>query len=68
MAKSWIKQIFNSKQARNGGVARRSLASISRYASLAALKAEVARRHFHMIIIGDQAVITCNNGDLALVL
>ena len=68
MKNSWINQIFKSKQARNGGVVRRSLASISRYASLPALKAEVARRRFHMVIIGDQAVITCNNGNLALVL
>lgn len=67
MAISWINQIFNAKQARNGGVVRRSLASISRYASFAALKAEVARRNFHMIVVGDQAVITCNNGDVALV-
>ncbi|MDP3747663.1 MAG: hypothetical protein Q8Q88_11525 [Phenylobacterium sp.] len=66
MSNSFIEDIFNSQQARNGGIVRRSLAWVERFASVFALKAEVQRRGFHMVISGDQAVIFCNDGDIAI--
>jgi len=66
MLNTWIQKIFQAKQAQNGGIVRRSLASISAYASLPDLVAEVKRRNFHMVITGAQAVIFCHPGDLSI--
>ena len=63
---SWIRQIFDARQARRGGIVRRSLASIAANASIFELKREVKRRGFHMVITGAQAVIFCHEGDLAI--
>lgn len=66
MSNVWIDQIFNCKQARNGGIVRRKLHSVATYASIFELKREVQRRGFHMVISGDQAIVFCHEGDLAL--
>ena len=62
----WIRDIFNAKQAITGGIVRRSIRSVKRYASVAALKAAVQRRGFHMIISGRQFVVFCNDGSLKI--
>ncbi|MDR6830803.1 hypothetical protein J2X48_002489 [Bosea sp. BE271] len=59
---AWVTQIFNSDQARSGGVVRRSVASVHRYAGHRKLVAAVRRRGFHMSIEGRQYVINCNDG------
>lgn len=59
MTKKWIGQIFKSKQAQNNGVARRSVRSVMKNASMSELKHEVARRGFQMRRIGKQCVIAC---------
>jgi hypothetical protein len=58
----WIQQIFRAKAARNGGIVRRKVESVKKYASLAQLRAEVRRRRFHMLQTGDQYLIICNDG------
>ncbi len=63
---AWVDQIFTADQARNGGVVRRSLANVERYASLRELVAEARRRRFHVIETGDQVVILCHEGSLAI--
>jgi len=63
----WINQIFESDQARNEGVVRRSRDSVKQYASFQALRAEVRRRNFHMIRSGEQYVIFCHTGELRLI-
>lgn len=66
MSNYFIDQIFQSRQAQTGGIVRRSLLSIATYASIFELKAEVQRRGFHMVISGDQAIVFCHSGDLAI--
>lgn len=66
MSNKWIQQIFKSKQAANGGIVRRNLAWVEAYASIRELIKEVQRRGFHMVISGDQAIIFCHQGDVAL--
>jgi hypothetical protein len=67
MTHIYIDNIFRAKQARNGGIVRRSLRWINRQGLLPALKREVRRRGFHMILCGGQAVILCNSGALAVI-
>ena len=66
MTNTFIDQIFQAKQAQNGGIVRRSLATIDAYASIFELRTDVLRRGFHMVISGHQAVIFCHQGDLAI--
>jgi hypothetical protein len=63
----WIERIFQSKIAKLGGVVRRKLSTIDKYASRVRLLDEVKRRRFHVIEIGDQWLIICNNGELRLI-
>ena len=67
MTNWFIDQIFKARQARDGGIVRRSLFWIQRCASLSELEKEVRRRGFHMVITGGQAVIFCHPGDLSLI-
>jgi hypothetical protein len=64
MADSWIDQIFDAQQVAKGGVVRRQRSDVDRLGPLDDLVAEVKRRGFHMVQIGDQLVILCNKGDL----
>ena len=66
-AHAWISQIFVSQAAINGGIVRRSIASVVEYASVDLLRSEVSRRNFHMVESGDQFVIFCHPGDLKIV-
>ncbi len=59
---AWVTQIFDAQAVRNGGVVRRKISSVGRFASEALLKAEVQQRGFHMVVSGDQYVILCNTG------
>lgn len=69
--KQWVNQIFNAKAARNGGVLRRKVASVQKYASYGDLHAEVLKRGFHLLRIGDkisgQYVILCNPGNMKVI-
>ena len=61
-AQQWIAQVFSAQAVGNGGIVRRKIASVNQYASHQDLEDEVRRRHFHMVITGDQYVIMCNTG------
>lgn len=63
----WIEQIFASKQARTNGVVRRKRTTVEKYASLAALKAAVVARGFHLMELTDQYVIVCDPSPMKLV-
>jgi hypothetical protein len=64
---SYIQRIFQSRQARNGGLVRRNIGWVNLFASMEQLETEVRRRGFHMFVVGDQALILCNSGGLTLV-
>ena len=59
---AWIRQIFRAQAERNGGIVRRKVDNVKRYATVKDLKAEVRRRKFHMLQTGDQFLIICNPG------
>ena len=66
-SRDWIQRIFKAQAALSGGIVRRSVRSVSRYASEDALVAEVRRRQFHMVVTGGQYVIMCNTGGMDVV-
>ena len=62
----YIKQIFKSKAAKNGGVVHRKIAAVKKYASLAYLLKEVEARRFHLVETDDDYVIFCSSGGFKL--
>lgn len=63
----WINRIFEAKIAKSGGIVRRKSASVEKFASVKALKAEVKSKRFHMLLVGDQYVIICSTGNLKVI-
>jgi hypothetical protein len=63
----WIAQIFSAASVRNGGVVRRSVEDVKKFASPTSLKAEVLARGYHLIRTGDQYVILCHPGDIRVI-
>lgn len=64
---AWIRQIFRAQAARNGGIVRRKVDNVKKYASFKALRAEVRRRRFHLLRIEDQYVIICAPGIMKVI-
>lgn len=62
-----FKMIFESDLAKSGGIVRRKIANIKKYASIPLLIDEVERRKFHIIEIGDYFLIICNSGNCKIV-
>jgi hypothetical protein len=66
VASAWLEQVFDAQQAQVGGVVRRALRDVERFSSMAELVDEARRRRFHVIETGDQVVILCHEGELAI--
>lgn len=64
---AWVKQIFESQIAKRGGVVRRKVSSIDKYASQSAVKAEAKRRRYHIVQHGDQWLIFCDKASVRIV-
>jgi hypothetical protein len=63
----WIEKIFAAKAAQNGGIVRRKVSNVEKYASEWELKSAVKARGFHLVRCGDQYVILCNRGTIKVV-
>ncbi len=63
---SYIRNIFSANAAKNGGVVRRRVDDVKRFASFQALADEVKRRGFHLLEAGDQYLIVCNSASCKL--
>ncbi len=57
----WISQIFQSNAAMRGGIVRRAVRSVHKYASFDELKKSVKRRGFHVVIYGKDYLIFCSD-------
>jgi hypothetical protein len=68
MAGKWVQDIFKSNIAKRGGIVRRKVNSIQRYASLDEVKQECGSRGFHIIAHGDQWLIFCDKAHVKLIL
>lgn len=65
---AWVTQIFKSQIAKRGGVVRRKITSIDKYASQAEVKVEARRRGYHIVEHGDQWLIFCDKASVKIVL
>ncbi len=63
---AWVHQIFDAKSAKTGGVLRRKVASVEKYASEQKLVREVKRRGFHALRVEDHYLIICATGRFKL--
>lgn len=62
----FVNDMFRAKAAKNGGIVRRKIANVQKYASLQYLLKDVEARGFHLIETGDQYVVICNPGNFRL--
>jgi len=65
--RSWISKIFQAKQAKTGGIIRRGVKQVQKFASEQDLLREVLRRGFHLVKNGDQYIVFCNQSGLVIV-
>ena len=63
----WMRQLFSSKAARDGGVVRRRSRDIDRIVGRAAFEHELRRRGFRAIENGGQIVVFCNREPVSLI-
>ncbi|MBV2361138.1 N-(5'-phosphoribosyl)anthranilate isomerase [Thalassococcus sp. CAU 1522] len=56
----WIRRIFASRAAAEGGVVRRKSADIDRFVGRARFLAELDRRGYRAVENGGQTIIFCN--------
>lgn len=59
---SYLRNIFRADAAKNGGIVRRSVDDVQKYASHKYLVEAVTEKGFHLLETGDQYVIICNSG------
>jgi hypothetical protein len=64
---TYINAIFEAKAAKTGGIVRRKIENVERYASRSYLLTEVAARRFHLVEVGSQYLIICNSGSMRLI-
>jgi hypothetical protein len=62
----FFNDIFRAKAAKSGGIVRRRIANVRKYASFDYLQKEVKARGFHLIETGDQYVVICSAGHVRL--
>jgi len=59
-AELWMRQIFDAKAARAGGIVRRSARDVERIVGRTRFEAELRRRGYHAVENAGQIVIFCN--------
>ncbi|MEW9920997.1 N-(5'-phosphoribosyl)anthranilate isomerase [Marimonas sp. MJW-29] len=66
-AEQWMRQLFSSKAARDGGVVRRKVRDVARIVGCRRFEGEVRRRGYRAVQNGQQYVVFCNNEVLRLI-
>lgn len=61
---AWLAQWFSAQACSKGGIIRRSRWDIDKFTSLDEVVAEAKKRKWHVVEIGDQVVVLCNDGDM----
>jgi phage baseplate assembly protein gpV len=67
MTKAWVKQWFSAKAAQEGGMVRRRIDLVEQYTSIDEIEQEARSRGWHVLIIGEQVVVLCHEGDMQVV-
>jgi hypothetical protein len=63
----WLRQIFSSRAARDGGVVRRQVRDVERILGRGAFEAYLKRRGFRAVENAGQYVIFCNRDPLRVI-
>lgn len=66
-AEQWMRQLFSSKSARDGGVVRRKVRDVERLVGCMAFENEVRRRGYRAVQNGATYVVFCNRENLRLI-
>lgn len=61
---AWLQQWFSAQACSKGGIIRRSRRDIDKFTSMGEVIREVEKRKWHVVEIGDQVVVLCNEGDM----
>ena len=64
---TWLRQIFQSKAAIDGGVVRRKVHDVNRIIGRDKFEAEIRRRGFRAVENAGQYVIFCNRGGVRVI-
>ena len=64
----WMRDIFRAKQVSVGGVIRRKIRDIEKYAGREVFENELRRRGFHAVENAGHLIIFCNQEPIRLVL
>jgi hypothetical protein len=63
----WMRQIFSSKAACDGGVVRRKRRDIERLIGMDRFLAEIERRGYHAVENAGQVIVFCNQEPIRLI-
>ena len=63
---SWCNAIFTAKAVGKGGVIRRAVQDVEREIGRDAFIREVRRRGYHLVEVGGQFVVICNDGQMTV--
>lgn len=66
-ADQWMRQLFSSKAACDGGVVRRKVRDVERIVGCARFEDELRRRGYRAVQNGAQYVVFCNRETLRLI-
>ena len=66
-ADEWLRQLFSSKAARDGGVVRRKVSDVERIVGCLRFEHEIRRRGFRAVQNGQQYVVFCNRESIRLI-
>ena len=64
----WMRQIFDAKAARDGGIVRRNLEDVERILGRPRFERELIRRGYHAVENAGQIIVFCNNEPIRLLL
>lgn len=63
----WLRQVFDARAARDGGIVRRKVRDVERIMGRAAFEAEMRRRGYRVLENAGQFVIFCNREAIRVV-
>jgi hypothetical protein len=66
-AENWMRHIFSSKTAREGGVVRRRVSDVTRIVGVPNFEAEVRRRGYRAVQNGRHYVVFCNRESIRFI-
>jgi phage baseplate assembly protein gpV len=67
VTRAWVTQWFGARAAQDGGVVRRRIDYVEQYASLGEVEREARARGWHVVVIGEQVIVLCNEGDMQVI-